>query len=103
MQPVLLSQQQARERREAGSIMSVKRAHRKLAELRSNHTNEAGENTIECVDLTDSDFPWRGYLASRSDEMLSTIIDTGVVRFELRFVNSEDKNKKQSYRYWRFL
>ena len=76
--------------------MSVRCALRKLAELRSNHTNEAGENTIECVDLTDSDFPWRDYLANRSDEMLATIIGTGVVRFELRFANSEEKIKNRT-------
>ena len=95
MEPVLLSQQEARELRDSGSIISVRRAHSKLAELRSTYTNAEGENTIEVVDLSHSDFPWREYLANRSDKMLETIIGTGVVRFELRFQNSWDKNKKQ--------
>ena len=35
-------------------------------------------------------------VANRSDDMLATVIGTGVVRFEFRFVNSQDKNQKQN-------
>ena len=95
MELVLLSQEEARELRDSKSIMSVRRAHNKLKELRSMYTDGQGDNTIEVLDLSHSDFPWREYLANRSDGMLATIIGPGVIRFEFRFVNSWDKNTNQ--------
>ena len=95
MELVLLSQEEARELRDSKSIMSVRRAHNKLKELRSMYTDGQGDNTIEVLDLSHSDFPWREYLANRSDGMLAMIIGPGVIRFEFRFVNSWDKNTNQ--------
>ena len=95
MELVLLSQEEARELRDSKSIMSVRRAHNKLKELRSMYTDGQGDNTIEVLDLSHSDFPWREYLANRSDGMLAMIIGPGVIRFEFRFVNTWDKNTNQ--------
>ena len=96
MEPILLSQEQALELRQSGSVMSVKRAHSKLAELRTRYTDANGENTIQNLDLSDSDFAWRCYVANRSDAMLAQVIGPGVTRFELRFLNIGDKTQNNT-------
>ena len=93
MVSVLLTQEEAKEMRDRGQIMSVRKAHEKLAAVRAERTRLGDWETP--VDLTFGDFEWKRYIANRSDEMLAEVVGPGVVTAELRFVNTWDQNMKQ--------
>lgn len=114
----LLDLEGARARRDAGQIVSVKRAHACLAKLREQHSaslaatqgggtaplaaTQGGQRpprgiAVEVIDLTDgAEIDWQGYVSNRkTDEQLVEAIGPGIWRFELRFLASRDKNTNQ--------
>ena len=93
MVPVLLTQEEAKEMRDRGQIMSVRKAHEKLSAVRAEMTRL--RDWVTPVDLTGCDFDWKRYLANRSDAMLEEVVGPGVTSAELRFVNTTDHNTKQ--------
>ena len=50
-------------------------------------------NGDELVDLTDGDQPWRGYLAAHAHAYV--IIGMGVIRFEARYLDALEPNRRK--------
>ena len=87
MEICLLTQAEAREMRDAGEVMSVRTAHRKLSEER-----DRNQDPHASVDLSQDEFQWKKYLANRSDDMLEKVVGPGVSGIVLRYVCTTDSN-----------
>ncbi len=100
----------ALELRAALKVVGHKTAHKALSGLRALYTTPPGQTSDvpahlqgfsqEAHDLTHETgagaFDWKGYVAGRSEVQIREVVGAGVVRFEMRFLRSIDKNLHQN-------
>ena len=79
--------------RVAGGPISHRAANKCLKEYRARMSDSAGGVVYWGWDITDEVFDWKRYLSHHPKN--EELIGPGVGKFEVRFLNSRDHNKKQ--------